>query len=136
MRASVAMRGFAVMVALTASLDACGAASGREPAESSDPSGSASSDPADFIAPEEACDGDDDCVITDFSGCCDCCGCAYPYAIRADALAAGRARCETFDCTEEWAEQECAIVQCEGCPVTDERFRAVCSSGRCTPEPA
>jgi hypothetical protein len=118
------------MLLLTGLLACGGEASSSPPA--GDP-GSAS--PAEFIAPEEACDTDADCVMTDFPGCCACCGCAYPYAIRGDALAAERDRCAEVDCAAAQEEAGCAAEECVGCPLTEERFEAVCRAGRCTPEP-
>ena len=86
----------------------------------------------DFVAPEEACERDDECVITDLPiGCCDCCSCSVPYAIRRDALEANREECAAMDCTARHEELECAIVECARCPLTDEVFHAVCESGRC-----
>jgi hypothetical protein len=102
----------------------CGGSSSTEPSASDDPA-------TDFIAPEEACSVDADCVITDFPGCCECCTCSVPYAIRGDALAQERARCAMMDCAPIEEEQECAIVECERCPLERRSFEAACRRGRC-----
>lgn len=95
-----------------------------------------SEEPAtDFVADSERCESDAECVISDFPGCCDCCSCSSPYAIRADALEEQQRACESEDCSQEHEEQECAIVECQGCPTTHETFDAVCEEGRCVRQP-
>ncbi len=88
-----------------------------------------------FIAPEEACDDDADCVVTDFPGCCACCSCAVPYAIRGDALEQQRAECASVDCAPIQEEAGCAVEECAGCPLVEGDFAAVCRAGRCLREP-
>ena len=101
----------------------------------------ADSTPADdqrteFIAPEERCDVDADCVITDFPGCCACCGCSNPYAIRGDALETQRAECASVDCERAQEDLGCAVEECVGCPSDDRDFAALCRGGRCVRDPS
>jgi hypothetical protein len=107
---------------------ACGGPSASEPASNDDPE-------TEFIAPEERCDVDADCVVTDFPGCCACCSCSVPYAIRADALASQRAECADTDCAPIQEEAGCAVEECVGCPLEEGPFAAVCRRGRCVREP-
>jgi hypothetical protein len=79
----------------------------------------------DDVAPSEACRSDDDCTVTDFTGCCACCGCSTPYAIRRDELARQQDLCAIVDCDFSGCDEECAA-----CPI-EPLGTAACEDGRC-----
>jgi hypothetical protein len=83
-----------------------------------------------YVAPEERCTTAAECVVTDFPGCCECCDCAQPYAIRRDHLQRQRERCSAMDCAPRQEELGCAAEECVPCSSPDERT-AVCHAGRC-----
>ena len=85
--------------------------------------------PGGVVAPSEACQSDDQCTVTDFAGCCDCCGCTVPYAIRSDALAAEQEPCTVIDCDFSRCAEECP--SCPRAPLGT----AICESGRCVRHP-
>jgi mono/diheme cytochrome c family protein len=78
----------------------------------------------------DECARDDDCVVTNFAGCCACpqCSSAAPYATTQQKLAADQATCAKVDCAPS---PECDVGGM--CPPSEpaENFVARCRDRRC-----
>ena len=114
-----------VVLALFVVAASC-APSPRDPTGSDALGAAPASDPG-APGPSEACTLDADCVMTDFAGCCACCSCVIPYAMRGDVLAQGQARCAEVECSFAGCDEECMA-----CPLAP-LGRARCEDGRCQP---
>ena len=79
------------------------------------------------VAPDQACSHDDECTVSIFPGCCACCGCVQPYAIRKDALARNEERCHRIRC----AMDHCQYKKCPSCKEMEAPRGATCRQERC-----
>lgn len=73
------------------------------------------------------CSSDANCVVSTFSGCCDCCGCtSHAYAVNRDFIRAEHNTCDAVRCDM----RRCAAVDCGPCP-TEDHLSARCDRGTC-----
>jgi hypothetical protein len=80
------------------------------------------------VESDRACSRDDECILSTFPGCCSCCQCSPPHALRADAEQRLHDSCSQIKCEAK----SCLTATCVPCGSLAATVRAVCAEGLCS----
>jgi hypothetical protein len=80
------------------------------------------------VESDRACSRDEECILSTFPGCCSCCQCSPPHALRADAEQRLHDSCSQIKCEAK----NCLNATCVPCGSLAATVRAVCIEGLCS----
>lgn len=89
--------------------------------------------PAGATALGPRCTRHDECVVSHFGGCCDCCGCNEVYVTTPKELAEDEGFCNTVDCMV--CDDGCGTCTVPRWRQNASNFDAVCQAGHCKAVP-